>query len=890
MRLPRLASSIVVPALLLAGLAAVAPAEAAPARAGTADLAINEIESDAGVPGDWVELVNTGAGAVAAGGLTVRDNDDAHIAAIPAGTVIAAGGYLVVDTAFDLGASDSARLLAADGSSLDAYTWTSTAPVTYARCVDATGVFTAVATSTRGSANACGDFPPVSAWPGGSTTTAVDPTGVLGGNVSGLAYEAIGNPGTLWAVRNSPSVLYELVKTGNQWGPASGDWATGKTLTFPGGGGAPDAEGVTFTDAGSAGGIFVSSERDGSGSSRPEILRYDPNVAGGTLQATASWNLTADLPVVGANLGPEAITWVPDSYLTARGLTDETTGAAYDPSDYANHGNGLFLAGLEANGNVYAYALDLAGTAFTRIATFSSGFGTVEDLTYEPETRTVWAACDNNCDGRTARLDVTGGTFAVTQVFERPAAMANFNNEGFTLAPQSECSGGTKPAFWADDGNTSGHAIRQSTLNCTPLPVCNGLQATIVGTGTIDGTPGDDVIVGALGPDAIDAGGGNDTVCSLGGNDVLTGGDGTDVLRAGAGVDRLVEGATANGSDVLDGGADLDTIDYSARTAAVVVNRDSVANDGAAGEKDNVVGCETIQGGSGADTLTGGDGADTLVGNGGNDRLAGGKGNDTLRGGAGVDTLLEGNAANGADLLDGGADLDTVDYSARSAAVSVSRDSAADDGATGEKDNSVNTETLIGGAGDDTLSGSNGAEILIGNGGDDTLIGGAGNDQLRGGSGEDTLDEGATPNGADVLDGGADYDVLDYSGRTTVLTVSRDGVANDGAAGEKDNTVGTETIIGGTAGDTLIGSAGRDYLIGGGGNDTLTGLGGDDNLFGGDNSDTLTGGAGNDLLFGEAGTDTLNTVDGVSGNDTANGGADVDTAQTDAGDTVVDVP
>ena len=874
MRLPRIATLVVVAALSLApGVAAVSHAAAAPARAGATDLRINEIESDGGVPGDWVELVNTGSAAVAAGGLSVRDSDDAHVAVIPAGTSVPPGGYLVVDTPFDLGPSDSARLLAADGSSLDAYTWTSTAPVTYARCADGTGVFTAVATSTRGAANACTAAPVVAAWPGGTTPTTVDPAGVLGGNVSGLAYEATGKPGTLWAVRNSPSVLYELVRTGDQWAPATGDWAAGKTLTFPGGGGAPDAEGVTFTDAGSAAGIFVSSERDGSSNtSRPEILRYDPNVAGGGLEANASWNLTADLPKVGANLGPEAITWVPDSYLTTRGLTDESTGTAYTPSSYPNHGNGLFLAGLEANGNVYAYALDQAGTAFTRVATFSSGFTTVEDLSFDRETQTLWAECDNGCNGRTARLDVTAGAFAVTQVFERPTGMANLNNEGFTFAPQSECVGGTKPVFWADDGNTGGHAVREGTLNCTVLPTCDGLQATVVGTGTIDGTAGDDVIVGSPGPDTIVAGGRDDTVCSLAGADTLdggadddalfgdvgadtlTGGDGVDEVRGGAGTDTLVEGATSNGGDILDGGADLDVVDYSARTAGVTVSRDSKANDGATGEKDNVVGAETIDGGQGPDVLTGSDGSDTLIGNGGADRLTGGLGADTLRGGAGADTLVEGAVPNGADVLDGGADLDTLDYSARTAAVAVSRDGKANDGAAGEKDNAVGTETIKGGSGADTLVGSDGADVLLGNGGNDTLTGGLGADELRGGNGADTLVEGAVANGADILDGGADADTVDYSARTAAVKVSRDGVANDGAAGEKDNVVGSETVIGGAG------------------------------------NDTLSGGPGADILRGEGGNDTLSTVDGVSGNDTADGGDGVDTAQTDPGDTVVDVP
>ena len=44
--------------------------------------------------------------------------------------------------------------------------------------------------------------------------------------------------------------------------------------------------------------------------------------------------------------------------------------------------------------------------------------------------------------------------------------MANLNNEGFTLAAADECVAGSKPVYWADDSNTSGHAIRKGTITC----------------------------------------------------------------------------------------------------------------------------------------------------------------------------------------------------------------------------------------------------------------------------------------------------------------------------------------------------------------------------------------------------------------------------------------
>src|SRR5688572_29677993 len=62
------------------------------------------------------------------------------------------------------------------------------------------------------------------------------------------------------------------------------------------------------------------------------------------------------------------------------------------------------------------------------------------------------------------------------------------------------------------------------------------VPATIVGSGTIVGTQGDDVIVGGAEGDTILGLGGNDVVCGESGNDRLIGGRGDDVL-IGDGVD-----------------------------------------------------------------------------------------------------------------------------------------------------------------------------------------------------------------------------------------------------------------------------------------------------------------------------------------------------------------
>jgi ELWxxDGT repeat protein len=168
------------------------------------------------------------------------------------------------------------------------------------------------------------------------------------------------------------------------------------------------------------------------------------------------------------------------------------------------------------------------------------------------------------------------------------------------------------------------------------------------------------------------------------------------------------------------------------------------------------------------DVLTGGDGDDLLDGGAGADHLLGGAGDDDLQGGGdyivnqyedwGGDTL---DGGLGADHLSGGPGYkDTLDYSARTAGVTVSTDGRGHDGAPGERDNVAGDfETILGGAGDDYLVES-GVEFvaLYGNGGNDTLVGDA--DALYGGAGNDLLTGARRAKAGNSYDGGAGSDTL----------------------------------------------------------------------------------------------------------------------------------
>jgi hypothetical protein len=93
--------------------------------------------------------------------------------------------------------------------------------------------------------------------------------------------------------------------------------------------------------------------------------------------------------------------------------------------------------------------------------------------------------------------------------------------------------------------------------------LCFGATPTITGSGQINGTMGDDVILGSDEADEIFALAGNDKVCAGGGDDRIGGGPGSDELDGGPGNDDIDGGP---GNDTLLGGDGDDTMRCGADT------------------------------------------------------------------------------------------------------------------------------------------------------------------------------------------------------------------------------------------------------------------------------------------------------------------------------------
>ncbi|MDB5294653.1 MAG: cya 3, partial [Phycisphaerales bacterium] len=206
-------------------------------------------------------------------------------------------------------------------------------------------------------------------------------------------------------------------------------------------------------------------------------------------------------------------------------------------------------------------------------------------------------------------------------------------------------------------------------------------SAIDTGTGAPGGQPGDQV----------QGGGGNDVISVKGDFETVSGGAGDDALYNYGGFNRLYGEAgndtlagrgpsTISSESGYNGGAGVDTLDFSAATTGLVMRNGTfgyyfkgpsgppiVSGDAA----DSATSFENFYGGAGADYLYGTDGNNILKGNGGNDYLGGGGGADFLYGGAGQNALFgnDGNdtfyTKNGIkDYLEGGAGTDKANKDA----------------------------------------------------------------------------------------------------------------------------------------------------------------------------------------------------------------------------------
>lgn len=275
-----------------------------------------------------------------------------------------------------------------------------------------------------------------------------------------------------------------------------------------------------------------------------------------------------------------------------------------------------------------------------------------------PEYRATYRP-SGGCTGTTTRVEVTLGD---------GDDQLQFGNDAIYPGVHLEADGGAGKDGMANHGGATSRMLGgddQDHIYGGPGP-----DVIDVGGGHINnayGYGGDDHLIAGPGNYAYLYGGdGNDLLVGGEGSDLLYGGDwtnrhaetGRDTLIGNGDGDDLVGGG---GADVIKGGAGGDVVDYSAHVVPVHVTLDGEANDGAAGENDEVdadvdgirgsphddtlIGnAETnwIEGGSGRDEVFGRESGDVIDGGMGDDRLAGEAGGDRVQGGTGADEIVGG--------------------------------------------------------------------------------------------------------------------------------------------------------------------------------------------------------------------------------------------------------
>ncbi|MGI6216117.1 MAG: lamin tail domain-containing protein [Coriobacteriales bacterium] len=440
----------------------------------TCPVVINEVNASGQ---DWVELANPTDSEIDISGIVMKDSKDSHSYTIPDGTTIAAGGYYVMYNTegltdegfkFGLGGSGDEVRLFQDGELIASVSWSVESKTTLGLYPDMTGTeYKDTSKATPGAAN---DFSTTTydgiEWPGSADVTVFDTTQKFLADSSGLDFAN----GQLYLVDNGTGKfwVYDVAKDGSL--TVADGFEEGKRVRFKkdandSSAAGPDTEGITVDGNGM---VYVASERDNSAKNvnYDTILMVDPTAAGPDLVAQKERDLTASLNEavgsdVAANMGIESVEWISDD--AAKNLYDTNTNAAFDPSNYTNRQDGVFLVALEENGHVYAYTLNNDGTA-TLISDINPGLGGAMALDYDTYENILWVMADNGYGNMGVQVKLNGtATPGLTNVKPPANLDTTANNEGFAIATVDYTVNSERPVYRFQDGVTTG-ALTIGTL------------------------------------------------------------------------------------------------------------------------------------------------------------------------------------------------------------------------------------------------------------------------------------------------------------------------------------------------------------------------------------------------------------------------------------------
>jgi Ca2+-binding RTX toxin-like protein len=366
----------------------------------------------------------------------------------------------------------------------------------------------------------------------------------------------------------------------------------------------------------------------------------------------------------------------------------------------------------------------------------------------------------------------------------------------------------------------------------------------------------DEIFVGTDAGEIIDAGDGYDWLFGHAGDDTLLGGADDDYIEGGPGADAIDGGP----QDGLGFGTDFAVYVHSDTAVSINLGAGTAAGGDATG--DVLVGIEGV---------IGSDFADTLIGSNGNNLFFGRAGNDIISGLGGFDQVNYQDSPGGV-VVDLGAGVASDGWGGIDALSSIegARGSEFDDTLIGT-DTLLFTEFFRGRAGNDLIDGRGGTDLVEyqlspggidlnlatgvaddGLGGTDTLLN---VENVRGSLFEDVIVGNGARNvfqglaGDDIIDGGGEFDAVDYSievffrGTGAVIVNLSDVDVDLGPSGviaahtaidgfgDTDTLTSIEVVVGTNLSDTIIGDEGINLIRGAGGADFMTGGGGNDTFF-----------------------------------------------------------
>lgn len=309
-------------------------------------------------------------------------------------------------------------------------------------------------------------------WPAESFADAQNLTaGGMDSDVSGACWNAA--IASLYVVRQDRRV-WRLVESGGTF-VVAGAWTNLPT--------GADLEAITQVDENDAYNVYLLHEDDGT--------VYQVDLLASPPALVHQWRLTLGgyMPVESSGDGPEALTFVPDTWLAASGFVD----AGGTPYVSRNGMGGLMFVGHQSGGHVYVFDVNPnANNTFTFVGDYPTNRSEIAGLEFDRDNGLLYVW--HNAGGGTTwnELEVMslspfddGGVLKLTtlRTYAAPPGAQSLNMEGIALARGAfSCENALRDFFVTIDGGGSQALMRFREFPCD----CDG-------NGADDGDEADDI-------------------------------------------------------------------------------------------------------------------------------------------------------------------------------------------------------------------------------------------------------------------------------------------------------------------------------------------------------------------------------------------------------------